>query len=273
MDPSHRPVVRVDSQFFKQNAVRLNARASKAPAQGGKTAIDFSTDLMSVDLPAPAETINLQYSDSTAQLLFDTTAGKDELDQFYRKILKPAGWEATTEKPFQSDFRDTVIFRNPGKDMLTLEMYAVNEKKVEDDGAPQRLRVSVKYQSAAEIAELEKLVEAEAERKQKGGEKKSEKRKTADAVALKLPAGAKNIKAEKDQLEFTVGAGKAKSAAEDLRKQIGKKGWKETEATLENMAGSMIFTKEEQILSVVYVDTGIMPAEITISGPGVEAEK
>src|SRR4029077_10106303 len=31
-----------DVQYFKQNAVRLLARASVAPAQGGKTVVDFS---------------------------------------------------------------------------------------------------------------------------------------------------------------------------------------------------------------------------------------
>ena len=60
-------------------------------------------------------------------------------------------------------------------------------------------------------------------------------------LALKLPAGAKGVKAGKDSLEFTVSAGKAKAAAEDLRKQIGKSGWKEKEATLEEMSGSVIF--------------------------------
>jgi hypothetical protein len=250
-----------DSQIFKQNAVRLNARAARAPAQGGKTVIDYSTDLMSVDLPAPAETINLQYSDSTAQLLFDTAAGMDEIVSFYRKVLKAPGWEATTDKPFKSDFRDTLIFRNPAKDMLTLEMYTVDEK----------LRVSLKYQTAAEIAELKKQIEAEAERRKKAKTKEPDKPQAR--LALKLPAGAKGVKAGKDSLEFTVAAGKAKAAAEDLRKQIGKSGWKEKEATLEEMSGSLIFTKDNQILTVVYVDTGFMPAELTISGPGVEPEK
>jgi hypothetical protein len=250
-----------ESLIFKQNAVRLNARASKAPAQGGKTVIDFSTEQMSVDLPAPAETIILQYADVTTQLLFDTAADKDEIFAFYRKALKPAGWEATTEKPVQSDFKEMLIFRNPAEDMLTLETYTVDEK----------LRVTAKHQTALEVAEIEKLIRADAERRKLAKEK--EKNKPKAAVAIKLPAGAKNVKSEKDNLEFTVAAGKAKAATEDLRKQLGKGGWKELEALLEDLAGSVVFAKDSQTLTIIYVDTGFMPAEIKISGPGVEVEK
>ncbi len=42
-----------DSHFFKQNAVKLTARCAVAPAQGGKTVIQLSSELLSVDLPAP----------------------------------------------------------------------------------------------------------------------------------------------------------------------------------------------------------------------------
>ena len=44
-----------DSLYFKKNAVKLTVWPSVAPAQGGKTVIQLSTVLMSVDLPAPPE--------------------------------------------------------------------------------------------------------------------------------------------------------------------------------------------------------------------------
>ena len=57
------------------------------------------------------------------------------------------------------------------------------------------------------------------------------------------------------------------------RKQFAKAGWKEKDdATVEDMAGTIAFTRENQDLSILYVDNGIMPAEITISATGVELE-
>lgn len=249
-----------DSLIFKQNAVRLNARASVAPAQGGKTVIDFSTDLMSADIPAPVETLSLQYSDSTMQVLFDTAAGKNEIYDFYRKTLAAAGWKATTEKPFQIDFKDSMIFRNPAQDMLTLETYTVDEK----------LRVIATQMTGAEVAELDKRIQEEADRRKKA--KEDAANKPEKKFAIKLPAGAKGVKQEKGSLEFTVGAGKAKAAVEDLRKQFAKAGWKEDVAALEDMAGTISFAKGDENASILYVDTGFMPAEITVSGK-VEVEK
>lgn len=250
-----------DSLIFKQNAVRLNARASLAPAQGGKTVIDFSTELMSVEIPAPAETLDLQYADVTAQLLFDTSAEKEDIFAFYRKTLATAGWEATTDKPFKSDFKDAMIFRNLAEDMLTLETYPVDEK----------LRVIAKYQTAVEIAEIEKQIQVDADRKKT--EKEKEKNRPKARVTVKLPAGANEVKPAKNQIEFKVDAGKAKAAVGDLRKQFSKAGWKETEAIAQDMAGTVIFVKDRQDITILYVDTGFMPAEITIRGPGVEVEK
>jgi hypothetical protein len=149
-----------DVLFFKQNAVRLAARISTAPAQGGKTVIDYSTELMSVDLPAPADTVGLQYTDVNTQLFFDAKTSEQDIVGFYRPTLAKAGWEATTEKPIKIDFKDVLIFRNPKKNMLTLEMYDVDGKT----------RVLLKHQSSAEAAEIERQIKAESERRSSRGE-------------------------------------------------------------------------------------------------------
>ncbi|MBI3865985.1 MAG: hypothetical protein HY290_29260 [Planctomycetia bacterium] len=249
-----------DQKFFRQNAIRLSARVSAAPAQGGKTMIDYSTELMSAEIPAPVDTIGLQYADITARLMFDTAAEKDEIFAFYRKALASTGWEATTEKPFKTGFKETMIFRNGPKDMMTLETYTVDGK----------LRVIVQFQAAAEIAELEAELQAQNDRKKKGKDEKAAKKGPAEAT-ITLPAGAKDVKREKDSIEFTVAAGKGKAAADDLRKQFVKAGWKEVLATLEEMFGLISISKGDQEASIKFVDTGFMPAKITISGAAIDA--
>lgn len=142
-----------DTSWFKQNAVRLSATVSSAPAQAGKTMISFNSELMSADLPAPPDADDLRYSEATKQLVFDSPADKKEVTAFYKKELASSHWESTLEKLVDINERPTMIFRNPGKDMLTLSFSA------EHGG---RTPVSLQFQTAAEIAELERRLNEQA---------------------------------------------------------------------------------------------------------------
>jgi hypothetical protein len=246
-----------ETQFFKQNAVRLSAYITAAPAQGGKTMLTYSTEQMSADLPAPDDATNLQYADVTRQLFFDSGESQRETADFYRKILKKTGWQATTDTPIQIDFKRELIFRNPGMDMLTLEMTDVEGKT----------RVLLKLQSAAEVAELERLAKAEIERR------KAEENKPLPKLSLPIPAAATEVERDKNRIEFKLPAGKAKAVIEGWRKQFGKDGWKEEAVAMEDMAGTISFNKDNQHLSVIYSDTGFLPAEITLQATGIELEK
>ena len=44
-----------DSDYFKHNAILATATVSSAPAQGGKTMIQYSNQLISADIPAPPD--------------------------------------------------------------------------------------------------------------------------------------------------------------------------------------------------------------------------
>jgi hypothetical protein len=68
-----------DTLFFKQNALRLTVTVTAAPALGGKTSVSFSAEQLSADLPAPSDTVQLQYTDSTKQVLFDTKDSADAI--------------------------------------------------------------------------------------------------------------------------------------------------------------------------------------------------
>jgi hypothetical protein len=145
--------IAADTSWFKQNAVRLSATVSSAPAQGGKTMITFNSELMSADLPAPPDADDLRYSEATKELVFESPADKKEVTAFYRKELASSHWEPTLEKLVDIGERPTMIFRNPGKDMLTLSF------SIERGG---RTSVSLQFQTAAEIAELERRLNEQA---------------------------------------------------------------------------------------------------------------
>jgi hypothetical protein len=145
-----------DSQFFRQNAIRLTAFIAAAPAQGGKTMITYSTVLMSAELPASPFARNPQYADTTATLSFQTTAKLAEVFGFYQKVLAKAKWEPTTTNPVQDPGKAFQIFRNPAKDLLTLETSTTL--------GSEQLKVSLKYQDAAEVAELDRRFKEQQER-------------------------------------------------------------------------------------------------------------
>jgi hypothetical protein len=61
-----------DSAMFKQNANLVTATVSSAPAQGGKTMIQYSNQLISADIPAPQGVEDLRYGDEPPELTFET---------------------------------------------------------------------------------------------------------------------------------------------------------------------------------------------------------
>jgi hypothetical protein len=65
-----------DSAMFKQNANLVTATVSSAPAQGGKTMIQYSNQLISADIPVPPNVEDLRYVDEPPELTF-ATANQD----------------------------------------------------------------------------------------------------------------------------------------------------------------------------------------------------
>jgi hypothetical protein len=261
-----------DSDFFKQNAILATATVSSAPAQGGKTMIQYSNQLISSDIPAPQGVDDLRYVDEPPELTF-ATANQDAIVDFYRKNLAASGWKSTMDKMVDVDEKPTMIFRNPAKEMLTLATTGVLQGK---------LLVSVRFQSAAEIAErdrkmkeaapkLRAAAEAKAAQEAKEAAELAERNKVPK-VAVTLPADAKEVKQTTDSIKFTLGKGKAKAAVESFRKHFRDAGWKEDVASMAAMAGTLAFSKDDQHVTITYSDTGFMPTEVSLSAMRAELE-
>src|SRR6266536_2991344 len=264
-----------DSAMFKQNAVLVTATVSSAPAQGGKTMIQYSTQQMSADIPAPQNVEDLRYVDEPPELTFETTKNQDAIVDFYRKTLAATGWQSTLDHMVDVDEKPTMIFRNPAKEMITLS--------VPYDYGSGKLGVSVGFQSAAEIAErdrkrkeaapkLRAAAEAKAAKEAKEAAELAERNKVPK-VAVTLPADAKVVKQTKDEIKFTVGKGKAKAAVESLRTQFREAGWKEDVASVTGMSGVVSVSKEGgPSATITYTDTGFLPTELSVSAMSAELE-
>jgi hypothetical protein len=247
-----------DSLFLRKKAILLTATAGAAPAQGGKTMITYSTVLMRREMPAPTEKVtDVSYSDEPLQVTFDAQMTEDEVVDFYKKQLAPEGWEPTTEQANKIDFEKFLIFRNPGKDLMEVTLRDLGEGKT---------RVALEFQTAEEVAA------EEARFKEALAKKKKEENKPLAKVAVKLPAKAENVAAEKSSLEFTVPSGTARAAAKELAAALQAAGWNGEFTIAEDVAGAAMLTKDDHTISLDYNDTGVLPAEITVRAIGVELE-
>jgi hypothetical protein len=262
-----------DTAVFKQNANLATVTVSSAPAQGGKTMIQYSNQLISADIPEPPNVEDLRYVDEPPELTFATT-NQDAIVDFYRKTLATAGWKSTMDHMVDVDGKPTMIFRNPAKDMLTLEASGELRGK---------LLFSVRFQSGAEIAERDRKIKEAAPRLRAAAEAKAAKEAKEAAelaeknkvpkVVVTPPADAKIVKQTNDSIKFTVGKGKAKTAVESLRKQFRDGGWKEDVASVTGMSGVVSVSKEGgPSATITYTDTGFLPTELSVSTMRAELE-
>lgn len=249
-----------DAIFLRRGPVRLTAMISSAPAQGGKTMISYSSELMSAELPAPPDAARVQYSDDPPQLSFDAPGSTADAAAFYRKALAPAGWKATTENPIKEDFKETFIFRNPAQDLLWLELS-------DFEGQARGL---LRFETAAEVAEKERRFD------EKRAAAMKEKEKPADepaALAIVIPSGATKVQVEAEQTTFRVANGKAKAAAESIAKALKADGWEAAAESFEDVAGLASLSKNEATVTINYTDTGVLPAEVTIDATGISLKR
>src|SRR5204863_6643426 len=120
------------------------------------------------------------------------------------------GWKSTTEKPVKDGVESFMIFRNPEKELLNLNMWDLRQEK--------RVRVTLNHQSAAEVEELDRQVKlAIEERKRK---EEAERNKPKPKAAVSLPTGAQDVQASKEEIEFHLATGTSKAAVETIVKQL-----------------------------------------------------
>lgn len=235
-----------DSLYFKQNAVRLGALVSIAPAQGNKTMIQWQSELMSLDVPVPSAAEGVQYANVTKTVSFDAPMTIDEVAAFYRAALKTDNWQATTEQPVKVGFRFALIFRNPVKELIDVTMQKVGDKT----------RALVKFQTAEEVAAEDARAKAAATQAATGT--------PVNMVKLTLPAETQQTSATRNSVEMKVKSGAAQQMVARWKADLEKEGWKGDKGVNEPQAGSFTMERGGQTLSFTYLDPGFIPGEITV---------
>ena len=146
------------------------------------------------------------------------------------------------------------------------------------------LVVSVRFQSATEIAERDRKMkemaprlraeaEAKAAKEAKEAAELAEKNKPPK-VAVTLPADAKDVKQTNDSIKFTLGKGKAKAAIESLRETVSRCGL-ERRARVDGSHGRHALFLERRRGECALSPTAtraFMPTEISLSAFRAELE-
>ncbi len=210
-----------NSTEFKQNAIVVTATVSVAPAKSGKSMIQYTTQLVSADIPAPPNVEDLRYVDEPPEVTFDTAPDQNAVVDFYRKSLAAAGWQSTLDHTVPIDNLPTMTFRNPRKEMLTLKMSGASRG---------RLHVSVSFQSAAEGAERDRKIKEQAvvlraaaeEEKAKEAARLAEANKPLPKVAVTLPPDAKVTEQTKDRIKFSDREGQSQGGRRSVARPVSR---------------------------------------------------
>jgi hypothetical protein len=248
-----------DSMMFRKKTTRLTAFISAAPAQGGKTMAQFSTELLSTEIPLFPGATGAQFSDNPAQLFFDSGKSMDDVVEFYKRTLAESGWKPTTDSLIKVSIYDVMIFRNPSGDMMRLQLHNF------DDQA----RALIRYSTADQVAELEALADEQAKQRMEQAPDADD----ANVLQVDIPADAKDVEIERDSIEFQLAAGRARKIVEGWQREYVEAGWKEQTSVLQNVAGTILLTNGSKTVTIVYTDVGFMPAEVTIDATGIRLQR
>jgi len=120
-----------------RNGASLSVMVAVAPAQGGKTTVQYVVGLLPVNLPLPADAADLELDAEAPYASYTTAAGPAELAALYRAGMGALGWreagaagpdgaalrfrrreeEATLELSPGPDGRTAVLLSPPGPDV------------------------------------------------------------------------------------------------------------------------------------------------------------
>ena len=153
------------STTYKRGVQTVQVSIGSAPAQGGKTMLQLSPQLLPVDLPIPPKAEEIRFSHRSVELSFEYPGDWDEVAKFYQTELPRLGWKPTTEDLIKNDNDAFQIYRNAEK--------ALAQLKVETRGG--KTQATVESQSLAVFEENEKRFEEF--QKKKEAEKAAEAKK------------------------------------------------------------------------------------------------
>jgi hypothetical protein len=258
-DPEHVPLT------FKKEGQGLSAYISTVADQPGKVSVQYSPIELALDLPAPADAADIEFSDAQIYLGFSSSASPETVAAYYRQALPEQGWAEMTDLSQVEAEQATLFFTNDKAQLV------VHLSVTQSDG---QSKVVLEAASAEAVAALSEPSEVEDEAE---AEPTPTAETTADAGAagalsdIPVPDGAQNVQYEPDlgQITYTSSEDIA-TLADFYREELPAQGWVEEEivAMVQDTLGSLQFNQGEASLSLTIFKLG-NETDVTISVDGL----
>lgn len=108
------------TRTFIQNGLELTAFVVVSPAQAGKTSVQYSLLLLPVDLPVPAEAIEVELDKTEPYLAFKSGQPVEALIDFYRAAMPAAGWSELPDSASIAPEGALLAFANEAAEMALM---------------------------------------------------------------------------------------------------------------------------------------------------------
>jgi hypothetical protein len=183
---------------------------------------------------------------------------KDDAVRSYKEIAAREGWKPNRENTFKEDNKDIMVFRNPGGDMIWMEI---------KPGPGGKNYVSLRYQSSAQMIAMNKKLDDQAA----AYKAKIKSDLAKPTVTLGLPAGANVVSHAPNQVKISFSTGFAAVAADKWNDGLHETGWTLSSGTRQGGIGTMDLRREGQTLLISF-DDSISPRALTVTSTGVGVE-
>jgi hypothetical protein len=232
-----------DSQAlsFKQNGLDLSAYITTAPAQDGKTSVQYNLTLLPLDLPTPAEATALELEKSEPYLSFTTPVKPEDVVAFYRQEMTGLGWKELADSTIAAEQASLVFANEPEELVLALAA------KLEDGQTTVVLgsleAVALATQPTPEPVESPTTETTIAESPSSGG----------DMPNLPTPDDAQNLEYDSDSAQITYTSPSDIAAlVKFYREALPPLGWQENEieGIVTDIFGYLSFSKGEANLTI-----------------------
>ncbi len=249
---------------YRQGPATLDVYISLAPAQGGLTNVQYSTGLLTEELPWPADARQVEFSDELSIVRAQTSSDVESTARYYMREMKALGWTPNSLVEVLDDSARIVF----GADLDRLVLLRLSRQ---DDAT----RIAIERISSDELVAMFRTEEPPAQEQAVESVVKSPEPPGPNARRLPLPPDARDVEydAEDEEIRFT-SPQKIRQLVKFFREELVDHGWSEEDgfSVITAQAATFELTGENDAeLSFVLVKPGIgdEAIEVTISTSGL----
>lgn len=250
---------------FIQNGMELWASVGAAPAQDGKTSVQYSALLLPADMPMYADGRQVEFDSFEPYLSYQTEADTDTLIDFYREQMPATGWTEMADAAAATEAQAALFFAHEAQNLaLMLEI-------LPGDG---QQTVTLRSFEADEMLALQDEADtADTDNTEDSGDTPSDVMPgSVDVVNLPIAADATGVDYDdlSEQIIYT-SPSDIETLTDFYRQALAEQGWQENEvfSYVDETFASLEFEQDDASLTVDMFNYGSGETEVTLYGYGL----